>query len=72
MKELSQIAENIRNIAKPEMCSLHIAEVKAVDADTFDELRDDVETYHCHITSTPNSANLTATVRHVTTSVTPD
>jgi hypothetical protein len=34
MKELSQIAENIRNIAKPEMCSLHIAEVKAVDADT--------------------------------------
>lgn len=34
MKELSQIAESIRNIAKPEMCSLHIAEVKATDADT--------------------------------------
>lgn len=38
----------------------------------FDELRDDIETYHCHITSTSNSASQTATVRHVTTSVTPD
>lgn len=34
MKDLSQIAENIKNIAKTDVCTLHVAEVTAAESDT--------------------------------------
>lgn len=57
MKELSQIAESIKSIARVEVCTLHIAEVTAAEADTCTIKIGDTEIEGVRLTSVVNDSS---------------
>ncbi len=56
MKDLSQIAESIRNIAKNDVLTLHIASVSAVEGDTCTIKIDETEIEGVRLTSVVNDS----------------